>query len=80
MIEIFKELKKAKKDNPRWPKHLTGQTGMVVQDAGALMQASITTKYRSRLAGKSKEELRADIRQKAVQTAVAAIRFLENFK
>jgi len=76
--DIFKELAKAKRLHPKWPVHPAGQAGIVVEEAGELMQACLERKYeRSKY---SDDEHRRRIRAEAVQVAVTAIRFLENLK
>lgn len=64
----------AKKKQPRWPDHPAGQAGMVVKEAGALMGASLKMKYEKTI---SDEQIKL-MTTEAINTAVAAIRFLEN--
>ena len=43
--EIELELRKAKKAFPNWPDHVAAQAGIVCEEAGELMQASLELKY-----------------------------------
>ncbi|MES2004305.1 MAG: hypothetical protein V4450_07275 [Bacteroidota bacterium] len=72
------ELRHVKKKHPRWPDHPAAQAGIVVEEAGELMQACLDFKYQ-----RSNSEIVLDVqkermRKEALQTAVTAIRFLEN--
>lgn len=76
--DILKELKKAKKAYPNWPDHVAAQAGIVVEEAGELMQAALQLKYEKGKGGLSVTEQRKHMRDEAVQTAAMCIRFLEN--
>lgn len=78
--EIELELRKARKKFPWWPDHPAAQAGIVCEEAGELMQACLEWKYE-----RAKEEIILEVqknkmRKEAIQTAVTAIRFLENLK
>ena len=72
------ELRKAKKKFPSWPDHPAGQAGIVVEEAGELMQACLQKKYERKK--RSDAEHIARMRSEAIQTAAMAIRFLENLE
>jgi hypothetical protein len=74
--DILKELRRSKKVHPRFPDHVAGQAGVVVEGAGALMQAALEIKYGKGKGAEGQKRLRAE----AVRTAAAAIRLLENLK
>lgn len=78
--EIIKEYRRAKKRHPSWPDHPAGQAGVVVEEAGELMQACMNIKYKTNKNGRSVKEMKADIRKEAIQTAAVCLRFLENLK
>lgn len=75
---ISREYSEAKKKHPGWPQHAAAQAGIVVEEAGELMQACLQYKYQR--AELSDEEHKARMRKEAIQTAVTAIRFLENLE
>lgn len=72
------ELRNAKKKHPRWPDHPAAQAGIVVEEAGELMQAALQFKYNGSSAELVLEAQKERMKSEAIQTAVAAIRFLEN--
>lgn len=78
--EIELELRRAKAKFPGWPDHPAAQAGIVVEEVGELMQACLQWKYERDpnevVQGKQKEQMKKE----AIQTAVTAIRFLENLK
>lgn len=74
--EIELELRKAKKKFPGWPEHAAAQAGIVVEEAGELMQACLQYKYQRK--DLPEDEHKRRMRKEAIQTAVTAIRFLEN--
>ena len=74
--EIELELRAAKKKFPGWPEHAAAQAGIVVEEAGELMQACLQYKYQRK--DLTEDEHKARMRKEAIQTAVTAIRFLEN--
>ena len=78
--EIELELRKAKKAFPNWPDHVAAQAGIVCEEAGELMQASLELKYEKGKKGQTIEQQQQQVRAEAIQTAAMAIRFLENFK
>ena len=74
------ELREAKKFHPNWPDHVAAQAGMVIKESGELMQACLDRKY-DKVEAKQLQQLQIQrIRKTAIQSAVAAIRFLENLK
>lgn len=77
---IDAELKRAKKNYPVWPDHIVSRAGIVCEESGELMQACLQIKYDKGKKGRSLEEQKQLIKMEAVQTAVTAIRFLENLK
>jgi NTP pyrophosphatase (non-canonical NTP hydrolase) len=76
--EIELELRKAKKKFPGWPDHPAAQAGIVCEEAGELMQACLQYKYQREL--KNDAGHQESMRKEAIETAVTAIRFLENLK
>lgn len=78
MGAIIKAHTNDKKLHPAWPDHPAAQAGIVSGRAGQLMEANLNWKYKRA----KDEELLAQqkelLRKRAIQTAVAAIRFLEN--
>jgi anaerobic ribonucleoside-triphosphate reductase len=78
--QIELELRRAKKKFPNWPDHPAAQAGIVCEEAAELMQACLQYKYQRSadpLAAKIQVE---SMKEEAIQTAVTAIRFLENLK
>lgn len=72
---IDAEMRKAKKKHPNWPDHPAAQAGIVTEEAGELMQACLQFKYEPI----PERHLQIKkMRDEAIQTAVTAIRFLEN--
>ena len=78
MDDLLKELKRAKKKFPSWPDHPAAQAGIVVEEAGELMQACLQWKYERSPQAEGQAQQREQMRKEAIQTAVTAIRFLEN--
>lgn len=78
--EIELEVRKAKRAFPSWPDHPAAQAGIVVEEAGELMKASLEFKYEKGKNGLSVNEQKESIRKEAIQTAAMAIRFLEHMK
>ena len=73
---IEKELKTSKKRS--WPDHVAAQAGIVGDKSGKLMSASLEWKYK-RSSSEVVEEMQKElIKKSAIETAAAAIRFLEN--
>ena len=77
---IEMELRKAKAKHPSWPDHPAAQAGIVVEEAGELMQACLEFKYEKGKKGKTIEQQKKQMIDEAIQTAVTSIRFLENIK
>lgn len=77
---IDTEMRKEKKSHPSWPDHPAGQAGMVCKESGVLMTSCMNYKYdRSKdkvLQAGQVEEMKTN----AINTVVAALRFLENIK
>ncbi len=69
------EMKKAKRMHPSWPDHIAAKAGIVVEEAGELMRASLQLKYEKK--GDGADQLK-EIEKEAVQVIVTAIRFLES--
>ena len=78
--QIELELREAKKKHPNWPDHVCAQAGIVVEEAGELMHAALQWKYERDGSELVREVQKDDMRKEAIQTAVTAIRFLENLK
>lgn len=76
---IEMELRNAKKKFPNWPDHLAAQAGIVCEEAGELMQASLRYKYEKGKKYTPAEQIE-NLKKEAIQTAAMAIRFLENLK
>ena len=77
---IEQKARESKKKNPSWPDHPAGQAGMVCKESGVLMTSCMNYKYdRSKdkvLQAVQVEEMKTN----AINTVVAALRFLENIK
>jgi sugar (pentulose or hexulose) kinase len=78
LIEL--ELRAAKKKHPNWPDHVCAQAGIVVEEAGELMRAALQWKYERNANEVVEEQQKEELKKEAIQTAVTAIRFLENLK
>ena len=74
------EIRKAKKKFPGWPDHPAAQAGIVVEEAGELMQACLQWKYERSSEAVVQDVQRERMREEAIQCAAMAIRFLENLK
>lgn len=78
--EIWKNIEQAisadKRANKHWPDHAVAQAGKVAASAGELVKSTISIKYKSSV---TKQEETITPEQAAVNTAVQAIRFLENY-
>lgn len=75
--EIIKEIRRSKK-SLSWPDHPAAQAGIVTKEAGELMQVSLQWKYdRASEVGNQNDQIQT-MRLEAIQTAAAAIRFIEN--
>jgi hypothetical protein len=74
------ELRKDKKAHPAWPDHPAACAGIVVKEAGNLMNSCLEWKYNRNRSEIVKEVQQEYMRDKAIATAVKAIRFLENLK
>lgn len=72
------ELRRAKKAWPNWPDHPAAQAGIVCEEAGELMKASLQWKYQRDENDYVQKKQIQHMREEAIQTAVTAIRFLEN--
>ena len=79
-LAIDKELRSAKNKHPIWPEHPAAQAGVVVEEAGELMRACMKWKYERASDKNIKEYQKNAMKEEAIQTAVTAIRFLENLK
>lgn len=77
---INEEHRRAKKAHPVWPDHIVARAGIVCEEAGELMQAALEFKYERCKEGKTSQQQIEAMKHEAVQTAVTAIRFLENLK
>ena len=75
--EIELELRLDKKKTPSFPDHAAGMAGRVIVPAGNLMFHSMEYKYSSDV---TDEKNAKKMKEAAIQTAVQAIRFLENLK
>lgn len=75
---IEMELRASKRVHPNWPDHVAAQAGIVTDEAGKLMHSSLEWKY-NRSKDFEKEQIE-NIKEVAITTAVATIRFLENLK
>lgn len=66
-----------KRNHPSWPDHAAAQAGKVTVPCGKLATAAMDYKYGPVDHQKINHEM---MRQYAIDTAAAAIRFLENLK
>lgn len=78
--QITNELKRAKKKFPSWPDHPAAQAGIVCEEAGELMRECLHWKYERPSDEEKQREIISNMKKEAIQTAVTAIRFLENLK
>lgn len=78
MDDVIKELKRAKRKHPNWPDHIAARAGIVCEEAGELMKASLEFKYEKGKYGKSRQEMIDEMRKEAVHTAATALRFIED--
>jgi len=76
--DVMKEYRRSKKKSPSWPDHPAAQAGIVVEEAGQLMQASLQWKYERAESNDDQASQRQKMRCKAIEVAASAIRFLEN--
>lgn len=70
IISILKELSKAERKHPNWPKDVIHQAAVVAEESGELTRASLQFVYED-------GEIQ-NLRTEAIQTAAMAIRFLIN--
>jgi hypothetical protein len=80
LTEIRTELARAKKVHPRWPVHLVGQSGIVMEEAGELIRECVNLKYGGKKDKEARVKAKAEIRKEAIQLCATALRFLENLK
>lgn len=74
---INQEIKLSRKAT-NWPQHPVAQAGLVANASGMLLNASIDYKYNM---GNTADDVHAQkqrMKKEAIETAVAAFRFLEN--
>ncbi len=76
--DIELELRVAKRKHPNWPDHPAAQAGIVVEEAGELMKAALEWKYQRDTNEYVQRKQIQHMKDEAIQTAVTAIRFLEN--
>lgn len=76
--DVLKELKRARKKHPSWPDHPAAQAGIVVEEAGELMKASLQWKYEREKSPEDQLQQWDAMYREGVQTAAMALRFLEN--
>ena len=74
------ELREAKKFHPNWPDHVCAPAGKVVNESGNLMRVCLECKYEKADVKEMQEMQLVNIKDAAIASAVAAIRFLENLK
>ena len=67
------EVRKSKRNTPRWPVHVVAQAAMVAAAGSDVLTEAIPIKYTD---ASDREKLRSS----AIKSAAAAIRFLENLK
>lgn len=79
-LAIDKELRSAKNKHPNWPEHPAAQAGIICEEAGELMKACLEWKYERNNSEVVQDVQKERMKDEAVQTAVTAIRFLENLK
>lgn len=75
--EIIAEVERAKAMHPTWPTHIVAKAGIVCEEAGELIRATLQLKYECPLLDDDRAALKAQIRKEAIQVAAMAIRFLE---
>lgn len=74
------ELRESKKFHPQWPDHVAAQAGMVTDESGKLMHTCLQWKYEKADDKVIQARQIENMKEVAITTAVAAIRFLENLK
>lgn len=72
-------LVRSRKLHPQWPDHVCAQAANVGAAAGELMKYSLDRKYNVKTEGGEIESTKK-LEFAAIETAVQAIRFLENLK
>lgn len=75
---IEKEMARAKKKHPVWPQHIVSRAAIVSEEAGELVREALLIKYETPDSPADQEAQLERLKLEAVQTAVTAIRFLEN--
>ncbi len=70
--EVVDELCRAQALHPEWPEDPVHAAGIVIEEAGELMQACLDKTY----GGKHADKVRAE----AIQTTAMGLRFLLNYK
>lgn len=75
--DVLTRLKTAKQASS-WPDHPVAQAGLVANSAGFLLNASVQWKYNRGEELPDQQEQKARMRTEAINTAMNAIRFLEN--
>lgn len=72
------ELRRQKKKHPNFPDHVAAQAGIANAAAGNLMEVCLMYKYENDLY--EAQDHVSMMKQEALKTAAAAIRFLEHLK
>ena len=78
--DIELALREEKKSRANWPDHIAAQAGIVSEQSGSLMHASLHWKYERSESTELEKMQIAQIKIEALKVAVTAIRFLENLK
>lgn len=74
--EVMKELKRAKRLHPNFPKHIAARAGILCEEAGEVMKEALEIKYETGKNGGYSEQKRR-LRKETIQTAAMAMRLLE---
>lgn len=74
------EIRKAKKKHPNFPDHIVARAGIVCEEAGELIRATLNLKYEKGRTRELQRQQLEEIRMEAIHTAATAIRFLETLK
>lgn len=70
MVEVDKELDRARKEFPFWPHDMIHAAAIVAEEAGELIQASLQYHY-------EEKTTMEECDKEAIQTIAMSIRFLE---
>ncbi len=73
--DILRACESEKDKHPYWPQHIVASAGIVSKEAGSLLDATLETKYNGNPYSPEQKRI---MKRKALQTAAAALLFIEN--